>query len=125
MRHIIKATNVKAILRKPLRVGVSIILCAKASSAAVIYVDVNSTNAAPPYTSWATAATNIQDAVDAAVDGDQVLVTNGVYQNGGRSYGFEGARVLVDKAVVIQSVNGPQRTWGSRERGGQNEVSAH
>ena len=31
------------------------------ASANVHYVDVNSTNATPPFTNWATAATNIQE----------------------------------------------------------------
>ena len=46
-------------------------------------MDVNSTNATPPYTNWTTAATNIQDAVDAAVAGDEIVVTNGIYATGG------------------------------------------
>ncbi len=72
----------------------------------MLHVDVNSTSPTPPYASWATAATNIQDAVDAAVAGDQILVTNGVYQIGVTNQ----SRVVVDKPVTVQSVNGPQFT---------------
>ena len=65
-----------------------------------------------PYDSWSTAATTIQAAVDAAMDGDLVLVTNGVYTTGVRVLpGYTcGNRVLVTNDITIRSVNGPDVT---------------
>src|SRR5262245_3916138 len=78
--------------------------------AATHYVDAASTNAVPPFTTWATAAANIQDAVDVAVDGDEIVVTNGVYQTGAQeTYGMF-SRVAVTKPVIVRSVNGPDVT---------------
>jgi hypothetical protein len=70
-------------------------------------VDVNGTNPTAPYTTWAAAATNIQDAITASAAGDVVLVTNGLYATGGKSEdGVITNRVAVDKAILVQSVNG-------------------
>ena len=78
---------------------------------AILYVNVNNPSPAWPYDDWSTAATTIQDAVDAAVNGDQVLVVDGVYNTGSRIVnGLLDNRVVIDKSITVQSVNGPANT---------------
>jgi hypothetical protein len=83
-------------------VGVLTVLASP--SAPVSYVALDSPNPTPPYSSWATAAHTIQDAVDAAGPGDAIVVTNGVYAYGGRIVPADSksSRVMVDKAVTVR-----------------------
>jgi len=80
-----------------------------------------------PFTSWANAATTIQAAVDAALPGDTVLVSNGVYATGGRAvHGTMTNRVVITNLVTVRSVNGPAVTVirGARHPGTENGDSA-
>ena len=74
------------------------------------YVDDDSGAASPPYTSWATAASNIQDAVNYCQDGDLVLVNDGVYNRGGVTNFLDVFRVAITNNIALRSVNGASNT---------------
>lgn len=81
-------------------------------SAATYYVSPSGSNSANGL-SWETARQSIQAAVDLTVNGDTVMVTNGVYTTDGAvapALGFTTNRVCVTNAITVQSVNGPSVT---------------
>jgi hypothetical protein len=63
------------------------------------------------FTNWATAASNIQDAINVTLAGDVVWVSNGVYNTGGRTNWPEWQnsvltnRVAITKAITVRSFN--------------------
>ncbi|MCX7003995.1 MAG: hypothetical protein NTV22_12100, partial [bacterium] len=75
---------------------------------AMLYVAPNGSHTFP-FATWASAATNIQMAVDAALDGDTVIVSNGVYSG----YGAQliGSNVVaINKLITMTSYGGADVT---------------
>lgn len=78
-------------------------------------------------TDWATAKSNIQDAINLTLDGDLVLVSNGVYDVSGTAIaGTITNRVVITKAITVRSLNGPIVTIikGARNASTTNGVAA-
>jgi hypothetical protein len=65
---------------------------------AVHYVVGNNPDAAPPYATWATAATNIQHAIDIAAPGAEVVLSNGTY--------MLNTRLDLAKRVTVRGLTG-------------------
>ncbi len=107
---------------KVVALGVALGWCGAVQAQSNYYVSLSGANISP-YTNWATAATQLQLAVDAAVVGATVWVTNGVYQAGLKvaSGSTLSNRVSITKAITVRSVNGPAVT--SIKGGGAYNVS--
>jgi hypothetical protein len=73
--------------------------------AATNYVDLHGANIVP-YDTWEKAATNIQSAVDEALDGNVVLVTDGWYA--------VSAQITIPHGIELRSVNGAATTTITR-----------
>ena len=87
-----------------------LLVCASAQ-AATRYVSPSGSHT-PPFTNWPTAATDIQSAIDVAVDGDTVLVTNGTYDTGGVVvHGAMTNRIAITNSITVSSVNGRDFTF--------------
>jgi PKD repeat protein len=77
-----------------------VIACGTLAHAAIRYVNVANPTPVFPYTNgWASAATNVQEGIDAAAADDVVLVTNGLYQLASNT------QVVVTKRITLRSVN--------------------
>lgn len=100
------------IVKKIIFSVVALLICTFTAHGETLFVDADGSDPVAPYSTWETAATNIQDAVDAAASGDTVLVNDGTYASGGAvtpGYALTN-RVCVTDAVSVQSVNGPDVT---------------
>jgi hypothetical protein len=76
-------------------------LLAVNAAATTYYVNINNPTPAFPYTSWSSASTNIQNAINVTANGDEVLVDDGIYYGG----------INTADAITIQSVDGSGATW--------------
>ena len=86
-----------------------VLLVLGANAQTVRYVSLDGGNELP-YTDWTMAAHRIQDALDLCSINDVVLVSNGVYNLGGRAVMSLTNRVVLTNRATLQGLNGPSVT---------------
>jgi hypothetical protein len=96
-------TGAQALDGNPRTKGGKVDMGAYESPPVTHYVSQTSPSPTPPYSTLETAAHTIQEAVDAASDGDIVLVEAGDY--------VLTNQVTVTKAIYLQSASGPSQTF--------------
>ncbi|VGO14436.1 hypothetical protein PDESU_02997 [Pontiella desulfatans] len=90
-------------MRNSAKATISAVVCfvctCNLSLADTRYVDISNPTPAVPYTTWATAANDIQPAVSIAAAGDTVLIADGTYNIT--------SQIKIYKTLSVKSVNGP------------------
>lgn len=99
----------KTILTRLTVLVLTVLLHSEIANAADRYVSLFG-NSTLPYTNWVTAATNIQLAIDVAVDGETVWVAPGIYNSGFKTNSGGRNRVLIDKPIKVHSSQGSSQT---------------
>lgn len=77
-----------------------------------IYVSAKSTAAASPYATWDTAAHTVAEALDAAAEGSEIVVTNDTYELT--------SEIVVDKNVTLRGLTGNPENVIFRRKDGAN-----
>ena len=77
----------------------------------VTYVSPDGSHSSP-FSTWATAATNIQSAINAAQPGGLVMVNDGMYDSGGIALACSMTnRIAITNGITVRSLNGPENTF--------------
>ncbi len=94
-------------------IGISLLLAFAGSSTAAEWFVATNGNDAAEGTNWATAKLTIQAGIDVSAANDTVWVSNGVYATGGGRAvaGTWPNRVAIDRAITVQSANGPETAF--------------
>ncbi|MBN1670962.1 MAG: PKD domain-containing protein [Kiritimatiellae bacterium] len=101
MQHRSPARPLSAYSPRLLAVSAACLCVVLAARADTHYVSLSGAHQSP-FTTWADAATNVQDALNAASEGDMVAITNGTY--------MLSSQLSLNAGITVVSVNGASET---------------